>query len=80
MLQNKYKISYNNHFGIAPKRCGKYFLIQAGEALCTADTVIDEHEQNYFEITYAYDGAGTSFVGEQGIEIEKGDCGQRKGA
>ena len=62
MLKNKYKISYNHVFALNPKRCRNYFLIQAGEALCAKDTVVPEHQQKYFEITYVVDGKGISYI------------------
>ena len=74
MLQNKYKISYNQVFSLSPKRCGNYFLIQAGEALCAKDTVIPEHQQKYFEITYVVDGKGISYINDLPVEIKKNDC------
>ncbi len=74
MLKNKYKISYNQVFSLYPKRCRNYFLIQAGEALCAKDTVIPEHQQKYFEITYVIDGKGVSYIDDIPIEIKKNDC------
>ena len=74
MAKNKYKISYNNYFGLSPKRCRNFFLIQAGEALCAKDTVIQEHEQTYFEITYVCDGKGVCYVDSTPVSIEKNDC------
>jgi len=74
MAKNKYKISYNNFFGLSPKRCGSFFLFQVGEALCVEDTIIEEHKQHYFEITYAYEGKGLSYVNEHAETLEKGDC------
>lgn len=74
MLKNKYKISYNQVFSLSPKRCGNYFLIQAGEALCAKDTVVPEHQQKYFEITYVVDGKGISYIDDFPVEIKKSDC------
>jgi len=74
MIKNKYKISFNNYFGLNPKRCRNFFLIQAGEALCSKDTVIPSHEQGYFEITYACHGKGISYVNEQPYALKKNDC------
>ena len=74
MLKNKYKISYNQVFALNPKRCRNYFLIQAGEALCAKDTVVPEHQQNYFEITYVVDGKGISYINDIPVEIKKNDC------
>ena len=74
MANNKYKISYNNVFLHSPKRCGNFFLFQVGEALCAKDTVIQEHKQRYFEITFAYEGKGLSFVNDRSFPIEKNDC------
>lgn len=74
MIKNKYRISYNNIFILNPKRCRNYFLIQAGESLCTKDTVVTVHQQNYFEITYVVNGKGVSYVNDVAIEINKNDC------
>ena len=74
MAKNKYKISYNNNFDLSPKRCRNFFLIQAGEALCAKDTVIKEHAQAYFEITYVCEGKGVCFVDSTPVNIEKNDC------
>lgn len=74
MIKNKYKISYNHLFALNPKHCRNYFLIQAGEALCAGNTVIQEHQQKYFEITYVVDGAGVSYINDTPVEIKKNDC------
>ena len=74
MLKNKYKISYNQVFALNPNRCRNYFLIQAGEALCAKDTVVPEHQQKYFEITYVADGKGVSYINDIPVEIKKNDC------
>ena len=74
MIKNKYKISYNHLFALTPKRCRNYFLFQAGEALCAKDTVIQPHQQVYFEITYVVDGKGVSYINDMPVEIKKNDC------
>ncbi len=74
MIKNKYKISYNHVFPLTPKRCRNYFLFQAGEALCAKDTVIQPHQQNYFEITYVASGKGISYIDDIPVEIKKSDC------
>ena len=74
MVNNKYRISYNNLFMINPKRCRNYFLIQAGESLCAKDTIIPLHQQNYFEITYVVSGKGISYTNDTPTEIGKNDC------
>ena len=74
MLKNKYIISYNQVFALNPKRCRNYFLIQAGEALCAKDTVVPEHQQKYFEISYVVDGRGISYINDIPVEIKKNDC------
>ena len=74
MLKNKFRVSYNNYFGLAPKRCRNFFLIQAGESLCAKDTVVPEHEQACFEITFVKQGKGISYVNDTPVPIEKGDC------
>lgn len=73
MIKNKYRISYNNLF-IHPKRCRNFFLFQAGETLCAKDTVISQHQQQYFEITYVVGGQGVSYVNDTPVEISKNDC------
>ena len=74
MVNNKYRISYNNLFILNPKRCRNYFLIQAGESLCAKDTIIPVHQQNYFEITYVVSGKGISYTNDIPVEIGKNDC------
>ena len=74
MIKNKYKISNNYFFSLHPMRCSNFFLIQAGEALCAKDTVVAEHQQTYFEITYVSDGKGVSYLNNTAIEIHKNDC------
>jgi len=74
MVNNKYRISYNNLFMLNPKRCRNYFLIQAGESLCAKDTIIPVHQQNYFEITYVVSGKGISYTNDIPVEIGKNDC------
>lgn len=74
MLKNKYKISNQYLLALHPMRCRNFFLIQAGEAFCAKDTVIPVHSQNYFEITYAADGKGVSYVNDTPVEICKNDC------
>lgn len=74
MINNKYRISYNNLFMLNPKRCRNYFLIQAGESLCAKDTIIPVHQQNYFEITYVVSGKGISYTNDIPVEIGKNDC------
>ncbi len=74
MINNRYKISYNNLFTLNPKRCRNYFLIQAGEALCAKDTIIPLHQQGYFEITYVVGGKGISYINDVPVEIQKNDC------
>ncbi|MBO5479776.1 MAG: helix-turn-helix domain-containing protein [Clostridia bacterium] len=74
MINNRYKISYNNLFTLNPKRCRNYFLIQAGEALCAKDTIIPLHQQGYFEITYVVSGKGISYINDMPVEIQKNDC------
>ena len=73
MIKNRYKISYNNLF-INPKRCRNFFLFQAGEDICATDTVIPPHQQASFEITYAVEGKGESYVNDEPVKIEKNDC------
>ena len=74
MVNNKYRISYNNLFMSNPKRCRNYFLIQAGESLCAKDTIVTVHQQNYFEITYVVSGKGISYTNDIPVEIGKNDC------
>ena len=74
MINNRYKISYNNLFTLNPKRCRNYFLIQAGETLCAKDTIVPQHQQCYFEITYVVGGKGISYINDMPVEIQKNDC------
>ena len=74
MFKNKAKITVSNYFYFTPKRCGTFFLVQAGESFCSADTVIPAHSQRCFELTYAISGEAYCYVNDDGLKIGAGDC------
>ena len=74
MFKNKQKITVSNYFYLNPKRCGSFFLVQAGESFCSTDTVIPSHMQRCFEITYAIGGKAVCYRDSTPIEISKNDC------
>ena len=75
MYKNKQKITVSNYyFFLNPKRCGPFYLVQAGESFLTKGSLVPEHEQMYFEITYALDGSAVSYANDRGYKINVHDC------
>ena len=74
MFKNKQKITVSHYFYLNPKRCGPFFLVQAGESFCSADTVIPPHTQYCFELTYALSGSAVCYADGMASKISKGDC------
>lgn len=74
MLKNKQKLTVSHYFYLTPKRCGPYFLVQAGESFCSTDTVIPDHMQRCFELTYALNGNALCYANDTATKIEDGDC------
>lgn len=74
MESNKYKITFNNYYGDNPRECGDYFLIQLSDSMCAKDSIVPEHQQQCFEITFAYSGNGNSYVNDKSFPICKNDC------
>ncbi len=74
MESNKYKITFNNYYGESPRDCGDYYLIQLSDSMCAKDSIVPEHNQLCFEITFAYSGNGYSYVNDEMHYISKNDC------
>lgn len=74
MIKNKQKLTVSHYFYLTPKRCGPFFLVQAGESFCSADTVIPSHMQRCFELTYALSGNALCYANDTATKIEDGDC------
>lgn len=70
----QYIYHFDNHFVYNPKPCDRILLYQLGEMFCNENTVIAEHDQLCFEITYATAGKGQSFANGIPSTIQENDC------
>lgn len=76
---NRFMKEYNNkfHFNQAfydkEKLYGNLRLIQTGDLQCSADSVVPEHNQYCFEITYAVSGRGICKSNDTEYALKKGD-------
>ncbi len=73
MMNNKYKISFSREFMTFPKPCKKFYLIQAGEALCPCNAVVPAHNQQWFEITFICNGKCLVYADNQKVELDAND-------
>lgn len=67
------RFHFNNVFREQEKRFGNLKLYQIGELYCQTDSVVPEHRQDVFELTYVTDGKGSCFTNRCRIELKKGD-------
>lgn len=75
MYKNKQKITVSNYyFFLTPKRCGSFYLVQAGESFLAKESLVPEHEQMYFELTYALDGSALCYANDRQFRINAHDC------
>ncbi|MBO4413482.1 MAG: helix-turn-helix domain-containing protein [Clostridia bacterium] len=65
---------FDNKYFDDPKRCGGVNVYQLGEMICEPTTVIGDHLQKWYELTYVFEGKGK--VGTNGTEtpVSAGDC------
>ncbi|MBQ7604497.1 MAG: helix-turn-helix domain-containing protein [Clostridia bacterium] len=65
---------FENKYFDDPKRCGGVNVYQLGEMICEPTTVIEDHLQEWYELTYVFEGRGV--VGSNGTEtpVSAGDC------
>lgn len=67
------RFHFNNVFREQEKRFGDIKLFQIGELYCQNNSVVPEHRQDVFEITYVTEGKGTCFTNHCKINLKKGD-------
>jgi AraC-like DNA-binding protein len=64
---------FNNSFFDEEKYFGSIRLLQIGDLQCQANSIIPEHVQCCFEITYAVSGRGMCVLNGKEIGLEKGE-------
>ena len=67
------RFHFNNVFRDKEKRFGDLKLYQIGELYCQNNSIVPEHRQDVFEITYVTDGKGACFTNGCKIDLKKGD-------
>lgn len=74
MIDNKYRIVFDRNFMEYPRPCKNFILIQTGESLCPKDSIINEHYQQWFEISFVSDGSGIITADSYSTNVKKNDC------
>lgn len=70
-------IPYRYHYNQVSRErlhCAGLLLYQYGELWCNPDSLIEEHAQCCFEVTYILSGSGTVQTGNTAHRVRKNDC------
>ena len=54
--------------------CAGFRIIQFGEMICNADSVIREHKQSCYELTFVQNGRGRVLADDTTLSVRAGDC------
>lgn len=67
----KIRYHFDNLFFLNPKPCGDFVLYQTGEIVCDGGTVIREHRQICFEVTFIVEGEAEVFCDGESLMLQK---------
>ena len=74
MIDQYNQYHFENKFFDNPKSCGGLYIYQLGEMLCRPTTVVSEHVQPCYELTYVLSGQGTTITNGIATKLLPGDC------
>lgn len=68
---NKYH--FDNIFFDKKFKLGNFTVYQAGDLYCETDTVVENHEQSYFELSFIVSGSGIIYTDNIPTKVKKGN-------